>query len=486
MKQTIFIPLMMLMAMILLFTQAVDAELPEGFEVYFNDAQHSKSNGLDTALVELINSAQVSVAGAFYAIERSVIADAFIEAATRLGNDNVRIITDAHYRGHSGCTRMTDAGLHIIDETCDGWDDDDLNSHHKFCVVDSQIVWTGSYNITNSGTIYNNNNAIKIDCVDLAEAYLTEFNEMWGGTSGPAGNCRFSTNKNTMIDHSYVCSGVDINLYFSPTNESSPDTMYDTMLNLIGSAEETIHFCIFTFTQGGFASKLIQSRDAGVTVRGVMESSQTGSYSVYNMLMNSNMDVKLDNEVTPHANLLHHKYAVFDHSTDNACVVTGSYNWTVAAQTKNDENSIIIHDKSIAKAYYDEWYRAYFGADPGPTDPSIDLKINEEFFEPGNFFLCSASIVNPSDTSLIFDEYIILDIGEEFGEDRFYFWPDWTTQAAGKRIILGGDSTLDQSILQFIVRSDMPTCGPFTIWAGLLTEDGTILGNIDFVNFTFQ
>ncbi|HPQ39223.1 MAG TPA: phospholipase D-like domain-containing protein [bacterium] len=463
------------------------AEIPAGFDVYFNDAQHSQANGIDVALAELIDSAQVSVAGAFYSIERSIIADAFIAAAGRLGNDNVRIITDAHYRGQSGCRRMEEAGLHIIDETCDGWDDDDLNSHHKFCVIDGQIVWTGSYNITNSGTIYNNNNAVKIDCTDLADAYLTEFNEMWGGTSGPPGDCHFSTNKTTLVDHHLTCNGVEVDVYFSPTTEASPDTTYDVLLSLMQNAQNSIHFCMYTFTQGGFASKLIQRHDAGITVRGVMDDDQAQSgYSVYNLLINSGVDVKLDDEVDPHGNFMHHKFAVFDAMDPTASVVTGSYNWTLSAQTKNDENTIIIHNQAIAEAYYNEWYRAYFGQDPHPSEPSIDLKLNETTFEPGNFFLCTATLTNPGESSITFDEYIILDIGEAFGPDRFYFWPTWSRDAASERIILGSDSSIDQDILQFIVPQNMPPCGPYTIWAGMLSTAGELIGEIDFVTFSFN
>lgn len=463
------------------------ADVPAGFEVYFNDAQHSKSNDIDVALADLIDSAQISVAGAFYSIERPIIADAFIAAATRLGVDNVRIITDAHYRGQSGCRRMEEAGLHIIDETCDGWDDDDLNSHHKFCVIDGAVVWTGSYNITNSGTIYNNNNAVKIECTDLADAYLTEFNEMWGGSSGPPGDCHFSTNKTTLVDHYLTCNGVDLEVYFSPTTEPSPDTTYDVLLSLMQNAEESIYFCMYTFTQGGLASKLIQRHDAGITVRGVMDDNQAQSgYSVYDLLINNGVDVKLDDEVDPHGNFLHHKFAVFDPMSSDAIVATGSYNWTLSAQTKNDENVVIIHNQAIAELYYNEWYRNYFGNDPTPSDPVIDIKINETVFEPGNYFLCNATVTNPGNASITIDEYVILDIGEAFGPDRFYFWPTWSQNASGERIILGSNTSLDQSILQFLVPQNMPPCGPYTIWAGMLGTDGQLLGDIDFVTFSFQ
>ncbi|MBN1880188.1 hypothetical protein JW823_08760 [bacterium] len=486
MKQHSFIACFLTMAIIGGTCDLSAAEIPDGFEVYFNDAQHSSTNGIDTALAAFINSANETVAGAFYSIDRSVVADAFIAAATRLGVDNVRIITDANYRGLSGCQRMEDAGLYIIDETCDGWSNDSIQVHNKFCVVDGIKVWTGSYNTTNSGSIYNNNNAVAIECEDLAEAYLTEFNEMWGGTSGPHGDCHFSTNKNTVINHHYTCNGVNLDLYFSPTKDEFPNTAYDAIMNRIDQTENSIHFCMYTFTQSNLAGKLIQVLNTGLTVRGVMDDLQAqSSYSVYDYIKSNNIDVILDDEVSPHGNLLHHKFAVFDYQSPDASVVTGSYNWTLAAQVSNDENTLFIHDQVIAEAYYNEFYKNYYGYEPGDRTPTIEITTNESSYSPGNYFLCSATLTNPGDSSVSLYEYIILDIGESFGSDRFYFWPSWSGSVDSKYLIVGPESDIEQSILQFLVPQNMPVFGPVTIWAGMLDPAGTLIGDVDSVTFSF-
>jgi hypothetical protein len=36
-------------------------------------------------------------------------------------------------------------------------------------------------------------------------------------------------------------------------------------------------------------------------------------------------------------------------------VVTGSHNWTVSADTRNDENTLILHDPSVANIYLQEF-----------------------------------------------------------------------------------------------------------------------------------
>jgi phosphatidylserine/phosphatidylglycerophosphate/cardiolipin synthase-like enzyme len=37
-------------------------------------------------------------------------------------------------------------------------------------------------------------------------------------------------------------------------------------------------------------------------------------------------------------------------------VLTGSHNWTLSANTKNDENTLIIHDDTAANVYYQSFY----------------------------------------------------------------------------------------------------------------------------------
>ena len=52
---------------------------------------------------------------------------------------------------------------------------------------------------------------------------------------------------------------------------------------------------------------------------------------------------------------MHHKFAVLDVEGDDPVVIMGSYNWTDAGAYDNDENTLIIHNWDLARAYYAEW-----------------------------------------------------------------------------------------------------------------------------------
>jgi phosphatidylserine/phosphatidylglycerophosphate/cardiolipin synthase-like enzyme len=48
---------------------------------------------------------------------------------------------------------------------------------------------------------------------------------------------------------------------------------------------------------------------------------------------------------------------VLDVESDAPLVIVRSYNWTEARAYDNDENTLILHDRELARAYYAEWHR---------------------------------------------------------------------------------------------------------------------------------
>jgi phosphatidylserine/phosphatidylglycerophosphate/cardiolipin synthase-like enzyme len=56
---------------------------------------------------------------------------------------------------------------------------------------------------------------------------------------------------------------------------------------------------------------------------------------------------------------MHHKFVVIDFDKPTARVYTGSYNFSVAADTKNGENLLVICDRRIAVSYVVEALRIF-------------------------------------------------------------------------------------------------------------------------------
>jgi len=79
--------------------------------------------------------------------------------------------------------------------------------------------------------------------------------------------------------------------------------------------------------------------------------------------------------------IYHNKIMLVDalHPASDPQTFTGSFNWSSAAQTKNDENSIIIHDASIANQYYQSVCNDFFVL--GGTSCTSPLPIDLLYFK---------------------------------------------------------------------------------------------------------
>ena len=52
---------------------------------------------------------------------------------------------------------------------------------------------------------------------------------------------------------------------------------------------------------------------------------------------------------------MHHKVMIID----GEIVITGSYNFSRSAETRNDENMIFIYNREIAELFLDEFEKVY-------------------------------------------------------------------------------------------------------------------------------
>jgi phosphatidylserine/phosphatidylglycerophosphate/cardiolipin synthase-like enzyme len=64
----------------------------------------------------------------------------------------------------------------------------------------------------------------------------------------------------------------------------------------------------------------------------------------------------------------HSKVMIIDAGTRDSAVVTGSFNWTAAAQRRNAENVLILRrNRDLARAYEANWRRHQAGASVYPA-----------------------------------------------------------------------------------------------------------------------
>ncbi len=134
----------------------------------------------------------------------------------------------------------------------------------------------------------------------------------------------------------------------------------------IRQARKQILVQAYSFTSRTLASALIAAKKRGVDVQLLADREQTygGEASRVPELAAAGIPVLLEVRYQS----AHNKVMILDAGTADAAVITGSYNWTYAAQYKNAENVLILrHLPELADAYAANWKRQRADALPYGT-----------------------------------------------------------------------------------------------------------------------
>ena len=329
--------------------------------VFFNKtAGEGGGDRLDLKLAEQILSAEQTVDLCFYEIDSDTIIGAILAAHN--SGTQVRLITDDAYLPE--VQELLDASVPVLSDSA-GSVYIYKDMHNKFAVFDAEWVWTGSYNATENGTFGNANNAILFRSEDAAVAYTAEFQEMWGSTSAIPNpeTSRFHTGKEDNHLHTFELDGYTLELYMSPS-----DGTKESILSAIATADYSISFCIFSFTDDDISDAMeVQLEDVpGLTIQGVFDETQAGSqYSeIHKMLDWGNQVEVLVDAITDSAGaekFLHHKYLLIDagYEDSDPLVITGSCNWSTNGFSYNDENTIISYHPDIVDQYFSEFQERF-------------------------------------------------------------------------------------------------------------------------------
>jgi len=124
----------------------------------------------------------------------------------------------------------------------------------------------------------------------------------------------------------------------------------------IDAASSEVLVQAFSFTDHAIARALVRARARGVTVRVVADREQARQLpqNVLPELAAGGVAVWLDGNFQA----AHNKVTVIDADSSHATTITGSYNFTIAAQRGNAENVIVLRDNApVARAYRENWER---------------------------------------------------------------------------------------------------------------------------------
>ncbi|GAB4538791.1 MAG: phospholipase D-like domain-containing protein [Anaerolineales bacterium] len=308
------------------------------FELYFTDPSSplasQRTGGVDAPLAAAIDSAKLSVDVAVYSLSLNSIRNALINAHKR--GARVRVVMESDNLERSDPQKIKDAGIPILGDRRQGL------MHNKFAVIDNSEVWLGSLNFTDSGAYDDNNNLMRIRSVKMAENYTKEFEEMFLDDKFGPDVVAETPNPLVTID------GTEMQVYFSPDDGAQAH-----LLEALNAAQESVYFMAFSFTSNEVGAVVLQKAEEGLSVRGVMEEEQVKSNigTEYDAFKQAGLNVRIDGN----AGQMHHKVIIIDERV----VVFGSYNFTNSAETRNDENMVIIDNAEIASYFVGEFQTVY-------------------------------------------------------------------------------------------------------------------------------
>lgn len=412
------------------------SDQPGQMNFYFNRSVDVSIANPDTAagnvdlrqrLIAFINRATQTIDCAFYSFNDAPVTDALI--ARWNAGIKVRLIMDAE-NTQSQADRLRAIGVPVITSTYGGNHAGGGIMHNKFCIVDGRDgvtsndwLWTGSTNTTTNQLLIDPNNQLEVQDFGLAQAYLLEFDEMWGSSTDTpnAATARMGSAKSNNTPHYFTVGGIPTEVWFSPT-----DGVEGRFTQLIGTADYGVAYSILAFTSDPIADAMRAKYTSipGFYVRGVHDTGNIGGtgseYAEMKGIGGSNpwsppADVWADTESGIH----HHKYLIIDEGrTDSDPVlITGSHNWSNAANTVNDENTIVFHSQRIANLYMQE-FRARYVAAGGTADFTVG--VGED---PRARFTFAAPAPNPATggASTVFSLFVPsgLDVGARMRLDLY-------------------------------------------------------------------
>lgn len=295
-------------------------------------------------------------------------------------NNDGRLSEDELDR-RDGLRLVKGANVPWIDDTADGSKGSGL-MHHKFIVIDDRVVLFGSANFTMSDihgdftkpeTRGNANNFVRVESKELAKHFKKEFNIMWGdGPNGKPDSLFGSKKPSRKIDY-LIVGGAQIRIKFSPDPEDTAreQTSSGLISTAIAGTKQSVDMALFVYSDQYISVILEERQQDNVQIRTLVD--PQFAYRDYSSTLDmwglqSNQDCKtgkssawkqpLKTAGIPSlvsGDTLHHKFAILDRNL----ILTGSHNWTHAANHTNDETLVAIQNETVAAHYQREYERLF-------------------------------------------------------------------------------------------------------------------------------
>jgi len=142
---------------------------------------------------------------------------------------------------------------------------------------------------------------------------------------------------------SWAAGQPKIEVHFSPKGGCT-----EAVVKAVDQATNSVLVQAYSFTSAPIAKALVEAHKHGVRIQIILDKSQrTEKYSEADFTAHAGIPTFID---AKHA-ISHNKIMVIDRQT----ILTGSFNFTKAAEDNNAENLLVIQDARLAAEYTANW-----------------------------------------------------------------------------------------------------------------------------------
>lgn len=149
---------------------------------------------------------------------------------------------------------------------------------------------------------------------------------------------------NVFAQNAAPANSAKVEVYFSPRGGAQ-----DAIIRAIDAATQSIRIQAYSYTSAPIGEALLRAHKRGVKITALLDdSNQTARYTGATFLQNAGIAVSVDAK----HQIAHSKIIILDSGSPQATVITGSFNFSKAAEENNAENLLVIREApELVKAY---------------------------------------------------------------------------------------------------------------------------------------
>ena len=128
------------------------------------------------------------------------------------------------------------------------------------------------------------------------------------------------------------------------------------IVRTIDAAKSQVLMQAFSFTHREIANALVRAHHRGLDVQVIADRDQTEliESTAMHHLVGAGLPVFTDADHSA----AHNKVIVIDHNAKRPTLITGSFNFTFAAQYRNAENVLVLRgNPDLTRAFFDNWQK---------------------------------------------------------------------------------------------------------------------------------